>query len=98
MEIRPRAHEISKNIQMSDDRKMMTYHAHGDTSLRFRDYDEHKETPECGFDRNASHSEDRYVCTCGWRDEHKDAAGKLKKTKKPTFVAEYFPTKENYGS
>ena len=27
----------------------------------------HEPTDECGFDRNASHSEDTYVCTCGWR-------------------------------
>ena len=36
--------------------------------------DKHKATPECGFDRNSSHSENRYVCACGWRDEHKNAA------------------------
>jgi len=28
--------------------------------------DGHIETPECGFDRNASHSAGRYVCTCGY--------------------------------
>lgn len=28
---------------------------------------EHKQTDQCGFDRNASISEDTYVCTCGWR-------------------------------
>lgn len=26
----------------------------------------HKETDLCGFDRDASHSNDTYVCTCGW--------------------------------
>lgn len=30
---------------------------------------EHPETAQCGFDRNASHSENTYVCNCGWRDE-----------------------------
>lgn len=29
----------------------------------------HKETDRCGFDRNASHSADQYVCTCGWTDD-----------------------------
>jgi hypothetical protein len=27
----------------------------------------HNHTDQCGFDRNASHTEDTYVCTCGWR-------------------------------
>ena len=30
----------------------------------------HKHTKKCGFDRNSSHTEDRYVCECGWRDIH----------------------------
>lgn len=29
--------------------------------------DEHVQTERCGFDRNASITEDRYVCECGWR-------------------------------
>lgn len=29
----------------------------------------HVQTDECGFDRNGSISEDRYVCMCGWRDD-----------------------------
>lgn len=29
----------------------------------------HVHTEKCGFDRNSSISEDRYVCDCGWRDE-----------------------------
>lgn len=28
----------------------------------------HRQTDRCGFDRNSSISEDRYVCDCGWRD------------------------------
>ena len=31
---------------------------------------EHTHTDECGFDRNASLTEDRYVCMCGWRDNN----------------------------
>lgn len=30
-------------------------------------YVPHIQTDECGFDRTASHTEDTYVCTCGWR-------------------------------
>jgi FtsZ-binding cell division protein ZapB len=30
----------------------------------------HVQTEKCGFDRNASHSAGRYVCTCGWSDDH----------------------------
>lgn len=29
----------------------------------------HIETDRCGFDRNESHSQDCYVCTCGWSDK-----------------------------
>jgi hypothetical protein len=29
--------------------------------------EEHVPTDMCGFDRNSSISEDRYVCDCGWR-------------------------------
>lgn len=29
--------------------------------------DDHPYTEACGFDRNASHTEDTYVCTCGYR-------------------------------
>ena len=29
---------------------------------------EHRQTDQCGFDRNSSHSEGRYVCHCGWVD------------------------------
>ncbi len=28
----------------------------------------HPETERCGFDRNASHTEGCYVCTCGWSE------------------------------
>lgn len=28
----------------------------------------HFETAQCGFDRNSSHSENTYVCNCGWRE------------------------------
>ena len=28
----------------------------------------HIATDRCGFDRSASIDENRYVCTCGWRD------------------------------
>jgi len=28
----------------------------------------HPQTDKCGFDRNSSISEDRYVCMCGWAD------------------------------
>jgi hypothetical protein len=27
---------------------------------------EHQQTDQCGFDRNGSHTEGRYTCTCGW--------------------------------
>lgn len=29
----------------------------------------HFETERCGFDRNGSHSNHCYVCTCGWQEE-----------------------------
>lgn len=32
----------------------------------------HHVTDACGFDRNASHAEDTYVCTCGYRSGGKD--------------------------
>lgn len=46
----------------------------------------HPETDRCGFDRNASISEDRYVCDCGWMEplqeelfmNEKDPLGKQK--------------------
>ena len=28
----------------------------------------HVHTPTCSYDRSSSVAEDRYVCTCGWRD------------------------------
>jgi hypothetical protein len=31
----------------------------------------HPQTERCGFDRDSSISEDRYVCTCDWREPHK---------------------------
>lgn len=30
--------------------------------------DSHTQTDQCGFDRNSSHTEGRYVCMCGWRE------------------------------
>lgn len=39
---------------------------------------EHPETPQCGFDRNASHSENTYVCTCGWREKRSATEGSTK--------------------
>jgi hypothetical protein len=30
---------------------------------------EHPNSDVCGFDRQASLNEDRYVCLCGWRDK-----------------------------
>lgn len=36
----------------------------------------HIETPECGFDRNASHAAGRYVCACGWSDAPFHCGGK----------------------
>lgn len=35
---------------------------------------EHAHTDKCGFDRNASISEDNYVCMCGWRAMDEDDA------------------------
>ncbi len=29
---------------------------------------DHPQTDNCGFDRNSSINENRYVCTCGWTD------------------------------
>jgi len=37
--------------------------------------DEHIETPECGFDRNASHSAGHYVCACGYEPIDAGARG-----------------------
>ena len=44
--------------------------------VKVSDYVSHHQTDDCEFDRNASHTHDTYVCTCGWqaapRDQYKD--------------------------
>lgn len=44
--------------------------------VKVSDYVSHHQTDDCAFDRNASHTHDTYVCTCGWqaapRDQYKD--------------------------
>jgi len=37
--------------------------------------DGHIKTPQCGFNRQASHSAGRYVCTCGYEQNNARARG-----------------------
>lgn len=54
---------------------------------------EHTLTERCGFDRNASHSEDCYVCTCGW----KDAASKQEIALLRSWIAEFDAAAQESG-